>query len=144
MEFNYNVEQVLKTVKQTLGDFMLEKMTDLFVAHKTESGKSVAIVESGPAGLSAAYYLRKAGHSVAVFEELVEAGGGNALVQYTFLPAAEGRRSQTVASLVQYGDCSQGCGTTGKYVQCRCSLKTLQRDANSGRSMEGENPSPKR
>lgn len=54
---------------------MLEKMTDLFVAHKTESGKSVAIVGSGPAGLSAAYYLRKAGHSVAVFEERAEAGG---------------------------------------------------------------------
>jgi NADPH-dependent glutamate synthase beta subunit-like oxidoreductase len=39
------------------------------------SGKKVAIVGSGPAGLTAAYYLAKLGHSVTVFEALPEAGG---------------------------------------------------------------------
>ncbi len=39
------------------------------------SGKKVAIIGSGPAGLTAAYYLAKAGHSVTVFEALPEAGG---------------------------------------------------------------------
>ena len=33
------------------------------------------MVGSGPAGLSAAYYLRKLGHSVTIFEALEEAGG---------------------------------------------------------------------
>ncbi|MFP4641430.1 MAG: formate dehydrogenase subunit alpha [Dehalococcoidia bacterium] len=39
------------------------------------TGKSVAVVGSGPAGLTAAYYLAKKGHGVTVFEALPEAGG---------------------------------------------------------------------
>jgi len=39
------------------------------------TGKKVAIVGAGPAGLTAGYYLAKAGHSVTVFEELPKAGG---------------------------------------------------------------------
>ncbi len=39
------------------------------------TGKKVAIVGSGPAGLTAAYYLAKLGHKVTVFESLPVAGG---------------------------------------------------------------------
>ena len=39
------------------------------------TGKRVAVVGSGPAGLTAAYYLAKRGHSVTVFEALPEPGG---------------------------------------------------------------------
>ena len=39
------------------------------------TGKSVAVVGSGPAGLTAAYYLAKQGHQVSVFEALPEPGG---------------------------------------------------------------------
>ncbi|WP_035268559.1 NADH-quinone oxidoreductase subunit NuoF [Desulfitibacter alkalitolerans] len=39
------------------------------------NGKKVAIVGSGPAGLTAAYYLRKAGYEVTIFEALPVAGG---------------------------------------------------------------------
>lgn len=39
------------------------------------TGKSVAIVGGGPAGLTAAYYLARLGHTVTVFEALPEAGG---------------------------------------------------------------------
>jgi formate dehydrogenase beta subunit len=39
------------------------------------TGKRVAIVGSGPAGLTAAYYLAKQGHSITVFEALPEPGG---------------------------------------------------------------------
>jgi NADH-quinone oxidoreductase subunit F len=39
------------------------------------TGKKVAIVGSGPAGLTAAYYLAKLGHKVTVFEALPEVGG---------------------------------------------------------------------
>jgi NADPH-dependent glutamate synthase beta subunit-like oxidoreductase/NAD-dependent dihydropyrimidine dehydrogenase PreA subunit len=39
------------------------------------TGKKVAVVGSGPAGLTAAFYLAKLGHAVAVFEALPEAGG---------------------------------------------------------------------
>jgi NADPH-dependent glutamate synthase beta subunit-like oxidoreductase/ActR/RegA family two-component response regulator len=37
--------------------------------------KRIAIVGSGPAGLTAAYYLAKLGHSVTIFEALPEPGG---------------------------------------------------------------------
>lgn len=40
-----------------------------------DTGKKVAIVGSGPAGLTAAWFLRQLGHSVTVFEALPEAGG---------------------------------------------------------------------
>ncbi|MCF8040235.1 MAG: FAD-dependent oxidoreductase, partial [Desulfohalobiaceae bacterium] len=40
-----------------------------------DSGKKVAIVGSGPSGLTAAYYLRCLGHAVTVYEALNQAGG---------------------------------------------------------------------
>jgi NADPH-dependent glutamate synthase beta subunit-like oxidoreductase len=39
------------------------------------TGKKVAVIGSGPAGLTAAFYLTKLGHRVTVFEALPEAGG---------------------------------------------------------------------
>jgi NADPH-dependent glutamate synthase beta subunit-like oxidoreductase len=43
--------------------------------HLPSTGKRVAVVGSGPAGLTAAYYLAKLGHSATVFETLPELGG---------------------------------------------------------------------
>lgn len=42
---------------------------------KAATGKNVAVIGAGPAGLTAAYYLAKLGHSVTVFEKLPQAGG---------------------------------------------------------------------
>ncbi len=39
------------------------------------TGKKVAVVGSGPAGLTVGYYLAKAGHTVTVFEQFSVAGG---------------------------------------------------------------------
>jgi len=39
------------------------------------SGKKIAVIGSGPAGLSAAYYLAMCGHSVTVYEAMPEPGG---------------------------------------------------------------------
>lgn len=62
-------------VERFLGDFILEHAEELMPAPEIESGKQVAIVGSGPAGLTAAYYLRCAGHKVTVYEKMPEAGG---------------------------------------------------------------------
>ena len=40
-----------------------------------KTGKKIAIIGAGPAGLTAAYYLVRLGHKVTVFEALPEAGG---------------------------------------------------------------------
>ena len=42
---------------------------------KPATGKKVAIIGAGPAGLTAAYYLARQGHAVTVFEALPLAGG---------------------------------------------------------------------
>ncbi len=47
----------------------------------TPTGKKVAIIGSGPSGLSAGYYLQRKGHSVTIFESLPEFGG---MMRYAF------------------------------------------------------------
>ncbi|MBQ7595115.1 MAG: FAD-dependent oxidoreductase, partial [Clostridia bacterium] len=42
---------------------------------KPDTGKSVAIIGGGPAGLTAAYYLRQLGHSVKVYDMMEKMGG---------------------------------------------------------------------
>jgi NADPH-dependent glutamate synthase beta subunit-like oxidoreductase len=42
---------------------------------KVRTGKKIAVVGSGPAGLAAADMLNKAGHWVTVYERAPEAGG---------------------------------------------------------------------
>ncbi|TET40080.1 MAG: FAD-dependent oxidoreductase, partial [Dehalococcoidia bacterium] len=63
---------------RALKRFIAERDTGLWrleskIAEST--GKRVAIVGSGAAGLTAAYYLAKLGHSVTIFEALPVAGG---------------------------------------------------------------------
>ena len=49
---------------------------DVSVPSTKETGKRVAIIGSGPAGMTAAYYLRKVcGHEVTIFEALSRPGG---------------------------------------------------------------------
>ncbi|MDA8095178.1 MAG: NAD(P)-binding protein [Betaproteobacteria bacterium] len=46
-----------------------------FAKPEQSSGKKVAIIGGGPAGLSAAYQLRKKGHECTIFDEHAELGG---------------------------------------------------------------------
>lgn len=62
-------------VERYVGDYILEHADTFYRAPETETGRKVALVGAGPAGLSAAYYLRKAGHDVTVFDKMEEPGG---------------------------------------------------------------------
>ena len=85
-----------------VGDYILENSEKYYRAPERESGKRVAIVGSGPAGLSAAYFLRGQGHSVTVYDRMEEAGG---MLQYA-IPAyrlPKGYVRKTVAALKNMG-----------------------------------------
>ncbi len=60
-------------LKRFVADLENEDKTDLSVP--PENGKRVAVIGSGPAGLLAAWDLRKMGYSVTIFEALPVAGG---------------------------------------------------------------------
>jgi len=63
----------INAVEQYIGDYALAQ-NFAFVAGP-ETGKRVAIVGGGPAGLSAAYQLRRKGHAVVLFDDHAELGG---------------------------------------------------------------------
>jgi NADPH-dependent glutamate synthase beta subunit-like oxidoreductase/CO/xanthine dehydrogenase FAD-binding subunit len=65
----------IQCVERGVGDYILERADKFYSPPAKESGKKVAIVGSGPAGLAAAFYLRQDGHRVTVYEKLQEAGG---------------------------------------------------------------------
>jgi NADPH-dependent glutamate synthase beta subunit-like oxidoreductase/CO/xanthine dehydrogenase FAD-binding subunit len=71
----YDEAVSVRSVERFLGDFILDHAPDFIRPPETETGKSVAVLGSGPAGLAAAYYLRRMGHTVTVFERMSEAGG---------------------------------------------------------------------
>jgi NADPH-dependent glutamate synthase beta subunit-like oxidoreductase len=65
----------IRSIERFVGDYVLDHAVSLYRAPRLESKKRVAVIGSGPAGLSASYYLRKLGYRVTVFEGKEKAGG---------------------------------------------------------------------
>ncbi len=64
----------INSVEHFLGEWAIEHKL-AFPKPQTLSGKKVAVIGGGPAGLSAAYQLARKGHSVTLFDERAELGG---------------------------------------------------------------------
>jgi len=65
----------IKHIKRFISDYNFAKNQRYFPPKGKSTGKSVAIVGGGPAGLSCAYYLAQKGHQCAIIEKLPKAGG---------------------------------------------------------------------
>ncbi len=64
----------INSVERFLGDEALKRGWQ-FDPPAADSGKRILVVGAGPAGLSAAYHLRRLGHQVAIFEAAAQSGG---------------------------------------------------------------------
>ena len=64
----------INSVERFLGDYAIEHKLS-FKKPVRETGKKVLIIGAGPAGLSAAYHLRRFGHSVHIVEMAKQPGG---------------------------------------------------------------------
>jgi NADPH-dependent glutamate synthase beta subunit-like oxidoreductase len=73
----------INCIERGIGDYILENAALFYERPGEKSGKAVAVIGSGPAGLAAAYYLRRSGHGVTVYEKLPEAGG---MLRYSIPP----------------------------------------------------------
>ena len=62
-------------LERFVADYEREKQLNRMPEISPESGKRVAVIGSGPAGMTAAYELRRRGHAVTVFEAFHRPGG---------------------------------------------------------------------
>ncbi|OKY76511.1 MAG: (2Fe-2S)-binding protein [Desulfobulbaceae bacterium DB1] len=62
-------------LKRFVADWCMANKIDLKIRRRSLTGKKVAVVGGGPAGLTAAYFLAEKGHAVTVFEANDKLGG---------------------------------------------------------------------
>jgi hypothetical protein len=72
---HYDSTVSIRSVERYIGDYILDNASSFIKSPAYENGKRVCIVGSGPAGISAAFYLRQLGYDVVIYERLKKAGG---------------------------------------------------------------------
>jgi len=65
----------IREIKRFLTDYAMENKLDGMPVPKAAKDEKVAVIGSGPAGLTCAYYLALEGYKVTIFEKLPVAGG---------------------------------------------------------------------
>lgn len=66
----------IRAIERFIGDYILDKKSEILIRSlPPENGRKVAIIGSGPCGLSGAYYLRKMGYKEVIFEREEKPGG---------------------------------------------------------------------
>lgn len=101
-----------------------------------KSGKKVAVVGAGPAGLTAAYYLSNKGHAVTLFDAFPKPGGAMryGIPNYR-LP--EERLDKDIADILEAGIVFKGETVIGKNI----TLKELKKDFDAVFLATGQNGS---
>ena len=99
----------INAVEQYIGDYALDKGFAFARPAKT-SGKRVAIVGGGPAGLSAAYQLRRLGHACTIYDER-EALGGMLRYGIPGYRTPRGFLDQEIERILDMGDVEVKLGT---------------------------------
>jgi formate dehydrogenase beta subunit len=62
-------------LKRFVADWEMNSGRRLHIPVAPDTGKKIAIIGGGPGGLSAAFYLRRLGHEVSIFEKMPALGG---------------------------------------------------------------------
>lgn len=65
----------IKYLKRFVADYEIDKNKHQDIPTAKKTGKKVAIIGAGPAGVSCAYYLAQMGHQATIFERHPEPGG---------------------------------------------------------------------
>jgi formate dehydrogenase major subunit len=62
-------------LKRFVADWCMSNNIDLKLGCEPRTGKRIAVIGGGPAGLTAAFYLARKGHDVTIFEAMPKLGG---------------------------------------------------------------------
>lgn len=65
----------INNLKRFVADWCMKHQVDLNIEKQPATGKKIAVIGGGPAGLTGAYYLAKSGHSVTLYEAEEKLGG---------------------------------------------------------------------
>ncbi|MBW2366709.1 MAG: FAD-dependent oxidoreductase [Deltaproteobacteria bacterium] len=65
----------INQLKRFVADYEMNSGSRLPVSCAPDTGKRVAVIGGGPAGLSAAFFLRRLGHAVTIYDMMPELGG---------------------------------------------------------------------
>ena len=65
----------IRAIERALGDHILAHHDRFIRAPSLETSQSIAIAGAGPSGLACAYFLRRSGHRVVVYDRMDKAGG---------------------------------------------------------------------
>lgn len=65
----------IRWLKRFASERLFDFIDEMEITPRSDNGKRVAVIGAGPAGISAAYYLRLRGYEVTVFEQFDSIGG---------------------------------------------------------------------